>query len=242
MYPTTTERRSAATLCEVRENTDSPSVFVGRAVVYNEWSELLFGAFRERIAPGAFDESLSRGTDVYASVNHDEERVLGRLSSGTLRMKPADDGITVEVDAGDYTYARDLCVAIRRGDLRGMSFIFDVLEDNWETRDGVPHRTVTKADIYEVSFVYFPAYEQTDAGMRQRSVSRVPVRLSLAFRKRQLALRERDMDSLCREVKELHQRLDDLEGGDGAATPKKPAAVAIDDPAPKPVAPKKPKV
>jgi HK97 family phage prohead protease len=94
------------------------------------------------------------------------DRVLGRLSSGTLRLMPDERGIGVECSIGAYSYAKDLIVAIERKDLRGMSFIFDVLDDQWETRDGIPHRTVTKADIYEVAFVFFPAYSQTSAGVR----------------------------------------------------------------------------
>lgn len=163
----TAERRSVVARAEVREAGDQRTL-IGRAVTYNTWSELLYDHFREQIAPGAFDESLSReGRDIYASVNHDPNLLLGRESAGTLRVNKDPEGLTVEIPLPDYTYARDLATAIKRGDMRGMSFIFDVTEDKWESRDGVPHRTVTKAEIYEVSYVYFPAYpDGTAVGMR----------------------------------------------------------------------------
>jgi hypothetical protein len=51
-----------------------------------------------------------------------------------------------------------------------MSFGFLALEDKWESKevDGEPidHRTITKARLYDVSPVTFPAYTQTDVSIR----------------------------------------------------------------------------
>lgn len=163
MRPTTIERRTNRV--EVRAAGDGKTLF-GRAVEYNTVSELLYNTFREEIAPGAFDDSLKSGRDVYCSIDHDLNRLLGRLSANTLTLTPDERGIGVDCPVPAYSYAADLVVAIQRGDLRGMSFIFDVLDDKWEKRDGTPHRTVTKADLYEVSFVFFPAYTATEAGLR----------------------------------------------------------------------------
>lgn len=161
------EKRCLGAAVEVREAGEGKRFFVGRAAEYGVWSDLLFGSFREQLAPGVFDDSLKRtGRDVIATVGHDETKIIGRESAGTLVITPDERGLSVEVPVSAYTYAADLAEAIRRGDLRGMSFIFDVVDDKWESRDGVPHRTVTKADIYEVSFVHFPAYPQTEAGFR----------------------------------------------------------------------------
>jgi uncharacterized protein len=135
--------------------------------VYNSRSEILYGSFRERLAPGCFDRCLADSPDLIATVDHDPTRILGRSSAGTLRMNPTTEGVDCEVDQADYTYARDLAVAISRGDISGMSFIFDVTEDSWsKDPDGIPLRTVTQADIFEVSFVHFPAYLDTDCDLR----------------------------------------------------------------------------
>ena len=157
----TQERRFRIAEVRAEEKT-----FQGTAVVYNAWSELLFGMFKEQILPGAFDECLATNPDIIATIDHDSKRLLGRTSSGTVKLIPSDTGISVEVQRGNYTYANDLAIAISRGDIRGMSFIFDVIDDEWKTDEGVSSRLVSKANIYEVSFVCFPAYVDTDVSMR----------------------------------------------------------------------------
>lgn len=162
------ERRSLTISC--RASPES-KLFVGRAVQYNAWSELLYGTFRERLAPGCFDACLADSPDIIATIDHDADKILGRSSAKTLRLKPSETGIDVEVDQSEYSYARDLAVAIDRGDISGMSFIFDVTRDMWGREDDVPLRTVVIADIYEVAFVHFPAYAVTSAGMRATPVA-----------------------------------------------------------------------
>ena len=163
MRPATIETRFQKQ--QVRASEDGKTLF-GRALNYGVQSELIYGYFTEEPAPGCFDESLQSNRDVYCTIDHDMDRLLGRQSAGTLKLIPDEKGIAVECSRGEYSYAADLVEAIRRNDLRGMSFIFDVLDQTEEMRDGRPHRTVTKADLYEVSFVFFPAYPQTEAGVR----------------------------------------------------------------------------
>lgn len=150
---------------EVRDVNGKPA-FVGRAVQYNQWSELIYGHFQERILPGAFDQHLAGKPDVIACVDHDARKLLGRTSANTLNLLPDGDGIAVEVPQPETSYARDLAESIRRGDIRGMSFVFDVVTDNWHRENSVPSRDVSEARLYEVSFVIFPAYPQTTAGLR----------------------------------------------------------------------------
>jgi uncharacterized protein len=141
---------------------------VGDAVVYNVWSELLENRFYERIAPGAFDECLARSPDVIACFDHEVRQILGRTSSGTLRLDNNPTRLQATVTSlPDTSYARDLKANIQRGDIKGMSFVFDVVDDDWESRDGYLWRTVKKADLYEVSFVIFPAYPSTSVALRR---------------------------------------------------------------------------
>lgn len=163
MLPPTSELRYSPH--EVRASDDGKLLY-GRAVNYGVQSELIYGYFTEEIAPGTFDDSLASGRDVYCSIDHDIDRLLGRQSAGTLKLIPDEKGIAVECSRGNYSYAADLVEAIARKDLRGMSFIFDVIDCTEEMREGRPHRIVTKADLYEVSFVFFPAYPETEAGVR----------------------------------------------------------------------------
>ena len=179
MIPLTIERRFHS--AEVRAD-DEGKKFIGRAVVYNSPSKPIYGQFTEELSPGCFDESLRSGRDVYCSIDHDARKLLGRQSANTLKLTPDERGILAEVPYADYSYARDLALAIKRGDLSGMSFIFDVLDDDWSMKDGKRHRVVRQADLYEVSFVFDPAYPATDADMRS-----IPTAIPVAGEKRALA-------------------------------------------------------
>lgn len=165
------ELRCVVCAIEKRE-TEGRVVLTGRPIVYNSWSERIGGYFKERILPGAFDEYLATEPDIIACRDHNPALLLGRTSSKTLRLRPDDDGIGVEIDPPETTYARDLIASVSRGDIRGMSFVFDCLSDAWSKDEGTPSRDVRKAKIYEVSYVTFPAYSATDASTALRSLAR----------------------------------------------------------------------
>jgi HK97 family phage prohead protease len=139
------------------------------AVAFDSWSLLIGGpnGFYEKIARGAFDESLASGRGIICTVNHDPAMILGRTSAGTLKLIPSDRGIAFEVIAPDVSYARDLEVSIGRRDVAGCSFIFDDKPGGveWAEHNGKRSRIVTKAELYEVSFVTLPAYEATTASV-----------------------------------------------------------------------------
>lgn len=148
-------------------------VLVGYAIVYDQLSDLLGGAFRERIAPGAADAVLASNPDVRALINHDDSLVLGRTTAGTCRAVSDNHGVRVEVDLGQRSYECDLCESIDRGDVSQMSFAFRVAPDGdtWseEVFDGALClvRTVTQfSGLYDFSVVTFPAYPQTEAALR----------------------------------------------------------------------------
>jgi HK97 family phage prohead protease len=92
--------------------------------------------FIETFRSGAFDKCLDGNPDVYACVNHDPAKVLGRTLSKTLRITRAADGLEIEGDMPNTTYANDLREQLRRQDIRGMSFIFEAIKTNggkWST-------------------------------------------------------------------------------------------------------------
>jgi len=143
----------------------------GYAIVFDRLSENL-GGFRERIAPGAIDRTLSDGIDLRALVDHDSARILGRLSAGTLRVEKDPHGLRIEVDPPETTSGQDIVESIRRRDVTGMSFAFRTVDDDWDVKADPPVRTVTDMLVREVSVVTFPAYPQTEVALRSLAENR----------------------------------------------------------------------
>jgi HK97 family phage prohead protease len=145
---------------------DGPGRLVGYAAVFDKLSVRLGWGFREKIAPGAFAESLKRGDDVRALVEHQGGLLtLGRNTAGTLRLAEDKKGLRAEMDLPDTTAGRDIKVLVERGDLHQMSFGFRVPTggEEWEEdEDKNEIRIVKKGELFDVSVVAFPAYEDTE--------------------------------------------------------------------------------
>jgi len=165
----TLERRAITSPPEVRSS-DSGKTAKGYAALFNTRTDI-GGMFSEMIAPGAFAETL-KSSDVRALINHDSGRVIGRSMAGTLRLQEDEKGLAVEVDLPDTTDGRDLAVQLERGDISGMSFGFRVTHDEWDESGGMPARTIRKVELYEVSAVAFPAYDDTSIALRSLDESR----------------------------------------------------------------------
>lgn len=158
----TLEKRTLTSPVEVRKAEDKRTV-AGYAALFNSEADI-GGAFREVIAPGAFAGTL--GSDIRALVDHDSGRVIGRSTAGTLRLNEDDKGLAVEIDLPDTTDGRDLAVSLERGDISGMSFGFRVTKDTWDETGDMPMRTIQAVDLFEVSAVAFPAYDDTSLALR----------------------------------------------------------------------------
>jgi HK97 family phage prohead protease len=146
----------------------------GYAVVFNQQSLPIKTpsgmTFREMVAPSAVDRTLREGIDVRALVNHTHGQILGRRSAGTLELSKDAHGlrIVIEPDPG-ISYVGDVMRSMMRGDVTGMSFAFSTLDDDWERGSDMPLRTLVDTRISEISIVTFPAYEQADVSIAQRS-------------------------------------------------------------------------
>lgn len=142
------------------------SKIAGHAAVFNQLSEDL-GGYREKIAPGAFSETL-KTADIRALWNHNPDFVLGRNKANTLRLSEDEVGLATEYDFPDTGYARDLMTLITRGDVSQQSFGFMVLPggSKWHMEDGGLVRTLTNVELFDVSPVTYPAYPQTDVAAR----------------------------------------------------------------------------
>lgn len=156
----------------IETRADGRPVIRGYAVVYGRLSVDL-GGFRERVMPGAFDKVLTRQrgrTDLVSYFNHDANIMLGRESSGTLKVWSDEKGVGFEV-IPPATRA-DIVELVQRRDVKGASFTFSI-EKGGEAfvtdETGRAIREVRAANLYELGPVVQPAYPSTTAQVAMRS-------------------------------------------------------------------------
>lgn len=176
--PVLPERQSIRAPWRVTEirgtRTDNTSLVAveGVASVYDYEYEVYGGPARmgwvERVAAGAFDETLADDPDVVFLINH-EGMPLARTRSGTLTLTAGRTGLDVraELDTRD-TEASNLLVRMERGDVDEMSFAFRVTQQTWEAHadwpdDEMSLRTITAVNLHrgDVSAVTFGASDAT---------------------------------------------------------------------------------
>jgi len=133
----------------------------GYAVVYDALS-LDLGGFVERFAPA----SVELAGDVLATFNHSVGSILGRSSSGTLALELNETGLRYRVKLPDTGAGRDVRELVRRGDVRGSSLTFDMLEEKWGKVGEEALRTLTRVKVKELGPVTLPAYPDTTAAVR----------------------------------------------------------------------------
>jgi len=180
----TLEKRALATPPELRV-ADGVNTAKGYAALFN--SRMQFGDwFEEEVAPGAFTETL-KSADVRALIDHNSGRVIGRSAAGTLRLSEDAKGLAVEIDLPDTTDGRDLATLMERGDISGMSFGFRVTKETWDETGDIPLRTIQACDLFEVSAVAFPAYEDTEIALRSLETVKDEARKAEAERNRRAA-------------------------------------------------------
>lgn len=146
---------------EIRKVEGEPSKIIGYAVRWDQLSVPIWGMFQEQFRKGAFTNHMA---DVYASWQHDSSEVLGR-TPGTLQLLEDDVGLRYEITTPSW--ADRHIETIERGDVRGSSFIFRSIKDEWnETDPDMAIRTVVEAELIEVSPVTRPAYPSSSVGVR----------------------------------------------------------------------------
>jgi len=162
------ERRYAGAP-ELREVEGKSPVIAGYAAVFNR-EAVIGGWFREMIAPGAFTRAIAEKQDVRGLFNHDPNMILGRTEAGTLRLSEDEHGLAYEIDPADTQLGRDLVTSIRRGDVTQSSFAFTIRKQEITEPDGdgkeLALRVIRDVDLYDVSPVTYPAYENTEVSVR----------------------------------------------------------------------------
>jgi HK97 family phage prohead protease len=154
-------------------------VLEGVAISYDTPSAPIGGkaGFIETIKAGAFTRSLASGADVKCLVNHDPNRVLGRRKNSTLTLSDSPTGLSFCCQLNKRNSAHsDLYSSVARGDMDECSFAFNATKQQWSADR--TRRTVTEADLFDVSIVCYPAYS---AGTSVQARSAVPVGARVGF-------------------------------------------------------------
>ncbi|HEV2324555.1 MAG TPA: HK97 family phage prohead protease [Terracidiphilus sp.] len=159
------ERRYLTHEFRISQQGEAPKI-AGYAAVFDVPSEDM--GFIEEIDPHAFDAVLASKPDVCGLWNHNDDVVLGRTTSGTLRLAIDARGLAYEIDPPDTQAAKDLLVLMRRGDVNKSSFGFITKRDQWtDNPDGSVTRRILEIEaLLDVSPVTYPAFTQTSADVR----------------------------------------------------------------------------
>jgi HK97 family phage prohead protease len=182
--PIDEKRTIAYSNLEMRAEGDG-NTLVGYASVFDSPSEPM--PFVEYVRRGAFSKTINDGADVRLLVDH-EGVPLARTKSGTLVLEEDERGLRVEADLDPSNPdAAKIISAMKRGDLSQMSFAFRTIKDSYNADRSV--RELKEVQLFDVSVVTFPAYEETVAELRSRneSVTIAPTSL-LRLRKSQIAV------------------------------------------------------
>lgn len=164
-----TETREITTQkIEIREDENGNKTLSGYAVKWEKKSLVMgyYRKFREQFRQGAFLDSLQKDDQRFLW-SHDTSKVLGRKKNKTLRLYEDSIGLRFELDLPNTTLGSDAYETIKRGDVDGVSFGFQMINEEIDEPDNdLMLRTVTKAKLLEVSAVAFPAYPDSEVSAR----------------------------------------------------------------------------
>ena len=144
----------------------------GYALLFNQPSKDL-GGFVEVIDSSALDNvDLS---NVVMLDQHDYTKPLASVKAGSLQLDVDDKGLHFKATIDpSVSYASDTLNNVKNGNINSMSFRFDVDDgsDSWNRdSDGQITRTVNQIkDLFEVSTVTVPSYDQTNVDVDKTSI------------------------------------------------------------------------
>ena len=103
--------------------------------------------------------ALEQAEDVKLLFNHSEHRQLGSIKQGNLSLNEDVIGLRAKCTVNDA----EIIDKAKRNELRGWSFGFRVLKDEWnDGEDGIQRRSIQELQLNEVSILdRTPAYYAT---------------------------------------------------------------------------------
>ena len=184
-----------------------------RAVPYGQTTEI-FPGLTEEIRAGAITP-IEQGPLLF----RDHDKPIGRITE----LRDEDDGLVIDAVISDTPLGDETRQLIADGVLTRMSIGFRPADDGLdihERDDGTVHVTITRAELYEVSVVAFPAYADTPI-TDQRAARTTERQASMADPA--LGVLEDAIDTAHSDIAGLRSRIDELETRETAA-PEHPLA------------------
>lgn len=152
--------------CEIRSQLDGQNLILeGMPVVFNQKTLIkdVQGDFYEVIAPSAFSNCSLR--NVHLFYNHDPNKIPLARSPKTMSLTLTDEGLKMRAALPNTENAKAVYEAVKRGDLSGMSFAFEVADDSYDIKTNT--RTINGiSKLIECSIVPYPAYPQASVEAR----------------------------------------------------------------------------
>lgn len=160
---------------EVRDSTEESKLptISGYAAVFNK-ETVIAGLFREVVRKGAFKRAIDEKHDVRALIDHESSLIIGRSKAGTLTLEEDDRGLRTIIQPPNTQVAKDLVENLRNGNVDQMSFGFIVKKQQWsDDNNKLSLREIIDVDLFDVSVVTYPAYPQTEVGLRKIDPSKI---------------------------------------------------------------------
>lgn len=150
-------------LCGMQLSTrikNESKIVSGYAVKWDKLSKKITendNSFYEKIKKGAFAESLKDKNQKALFLHHWND-YLGSIQENTLFLEEDTIGLAFTLTLPNNALGDQIYKEIKGKKLSHVSVSFYSVEDNWETINFERYRTITKAELVEISLVYNPAY------------------------------------------------------------------------------------
>lgn len=178
------------TLTRADEGSDGLTL-EGHAAVFDTPTEINSweGTFVESIKRGAFSKTIRETTPIL-QFDHGRHPLVGSIPIGSIKsLREDDQGLYVQARLSNNWLIQPVRDAIADGGITGMSFRFSVVREVWRDAAGKTvkpdelgqllwspgdrgplQRTLTELKVQELGPVVWPAYSETDVGVRSREV------------------------------------------------------------------------
>lgn len=159
---------------ETPAETDSPGTLSGYFVKWNTLSHPRGWGGRDVFRPGAFGDTY-RGSDmmdVVALYDHNAENgYLARLDNESLKIIPDEFGARFSLRLPNTQLGRDVAWLVKNSDLKGMSFGYDPVVNNFRRESTGVIQEHIKGKLIEISVVHHPAIPNTSLELHKLDVT-----------------------------------------------------------------------